>query len=388
MGKLWAHILIATCLGSAAAVAATDEVAPPSLEIVISVAEQKLALVKDGGLVRKYPISTSKFGLGDSYNSYKTPLGHLRVCDKIGNGLAAGSVLKSRSATGEVLPANAPGRDPIVTRILWLEGLESGNAAAKARGIYIHGTVEEAKLGQPVSYGCIRMRSHDVMELFDETPLGTPVEIIADHFPRFQKTPAKETLFASNVRPSTVVGPHGMVMVKTVPGGEPPMMAKAKPAPTLMLFADLKPATPPASKPVAGKPAEAPAKTLAKATAPEPIGLGPKVVLRAPPAAEPRVMFAMTDSILESDLHQPAKPAPAPAAPAAPPAPTVEHRVAEEAQTPRSVVLQVVAPIDPFLPANDAAARAPLDHLSTYLLNPPAPQFRLAFRAVVAAPDL
>ncbi len=79
MGKFWAHILIAASMGAVVVLAEDDAVAPPALEIVISVAEQKLALVKDGGLLRKYPISTSKFGLGDSYNSYKTPLGRLRV---------------------------------------------------------------------------------------------------------------------------------------------------------------------------------------------------------------------------------------------------------------------------------------------------------------------
>src|SRR5688572_23786502 len=128
---------------------------PP--EVIISVADQKLIVVRDGMWTHKFRISTSKFGLGDSYGSYKTPLGKLRVCDKIGAGLSAGSVIKRRHATGEILPVNAPGRDPIVTRILWLEGLEPSNEHAKARGIYIHGTVEESKIGDPVSYGCIRM---------------------------------------------------------------------------------------------------------------------------------------------------------------------------------------------------------------------------------------
>ena len=217
--NFWSHILIATCLGSVVVLAEDDAVAPPSLEIVISVAEQKLAVLKDGGLVRKYPISTSKFGLGDAYNSYKTPLGRLRVSDKIGDGLPYGSVLKSRNATGEILPVNAPGRDPIVTRILWLEGLESCNAAAKSRGIYIHGTVEESRLGQPVSYGCIRMRSVDVVELFDETPIGTPVEIIEARFPRFRKATAQPEILIASRETVTTVGPHGMITVKTVRGG-------------------------------------------------------------------------------------------------------------------------------------------------------------------------
>ena len=99
--------------------------ARPHVEIMISVAEQRLALVEDGVVVRKFRVSTSKFGLGDNFGSYKTPLGRLRVCGKLGEDLPEGAVFKRRNFSGEVLSVNARGRDPIVTRILWLEGAEA-----------------------------------------------------------------------------------------------------------------------------------------------------------------------------------------------------------------------------------------------------------------------
>lgn len=172
--------------------------AQPQTTLVISVAEQKLALLRDGGLLKKYPISTSKFGLGDEFGSYKTPLGRLRVCQKVGDDLTMGAVLKQRHATGEVLAPNSPGRDPIVTRIIWLDGLEPQNQRARSRGIYIHGTTEESKIGEPVSYGCIRMRSRDVVELFEEVPLDAEVRIIPEKLPRFPKyAPPKVQIIAA-----------------------------------------------------------------------------------------------------------------------------------------------------------------------------------------------
>src|SRR5205085_8589593 len=112
--------------------------------------------------------------------------------------LPCGSVIKHRSATGEVLSVNAPGRDPIVTRIIWLDGTEEQNKNAKARGIYIHGTVEEAKIGSPVSYGCIRMRSREVMELFDQVPVGTQVAIQQEKLPKYQRwTPPAPVIIAT-----------------------------------------------------------------------------------------------------------------------------------------------------------------------------------------------
>ena len=87
-------------------------------------------------------------------------------------------VFKGKRPTGEVLQPNAPGRDPIVTRILHLRGLESQNARAYDRGIYIHGTAEERLIGRPASYGCIRMRSRDVVKLYDAVSVGTKIEVL------------------------------------------------------------------------------------------------------------------------------------------------------------------------------------------------------------------
>jgi len=147
-------------------------------EIIISVPDQRLVIMENGVLVGHYPVSTSKFGLGDEPSSYATPLGMLEVAAKVGEGAPLGAVFKSQHFTGEILPPNAPGRDPIVTRILHLRGPDAGTARAYDRGIYIHGTPEEAKIGHPASYGCIRMRSCDVVRVFDAAPVGTKIAIV------------------------------------------------------------------------------------------------------------------------------------------------------------------------------------------------------------------
>jgi lipoprotein-anchoring transpeptidase ErfK/SrfK len=146
-------------------------------EIVISVKDQELAVLENGKATDRFAVSTSRFGVGDEPNSYKTPLGMLWVYDKIGDHLPEGAVIKNRSATGEVIPANARGRDPIVTRIIWLKGLFGGTTHAFERCIYIHGTPEETTLGRPVSWGCIRMRSADVLRVYGKVQVGTHVLI-------------------------------------------------------------------------------------------------------------------------------------------------------------------------------------------------------------------
>lgn len=149
--------------------------------LVVSVPEQKLYLFDaDGHKVASYRISTSKFGLGDVRSSYATPTGQLEVAVKIGHGAEPGTVFHHCRPTGEICPPNAPGRDPIVTRILCLRGLEQQNARALSRGIFIHGTADERHIGRPVSYGCIRMKSRDVVELFEQVRPGTRVEITTD----------------------------------------------------------------------------------------------------------------------------------------------------------------------------------------------------------------
>ncbi|MCX8494242.1 MAG: L,D-transpeptidase [Chthoniobacterales bacterium] len=152
-------------------------------EIIVSVKDQRLLLKTDGKPQAIYPVSTSRFGIGDRLGSYATPLGKFFVRMKIGMGQPLGAVFRSRRPTGEVLKPNAPGRDPIVTRILWLDGIEPANRNAFGRGIYIHGTPQESALGRPASYGCIRMRSKDVAVLCDRVGTGVTVRIINDHLP-------------------------------------------------------------------------------------------------------------------------------------------------------------------------------------------------------------
>jgi lipoprotein-anchoring transpeptidase ErfK/SrfK len=150
----------------------------PHHEIIVSVKDQRMLLKTDGKVAAVYPVSTSRFGLGDRLGSYATPVGKFLVRVKIGMGQPLGEVFHGRAPTGEVIKPNAPGRDPIVTRILWLDGTEPTNKNAFSRGIYIHGTPQEKLLGHPASFGCIRMRSTDVALLCDRIPTGATVRII------------------------------------------------------------------------------------------------------------------------------------------------------------------------------------------------------------------
>jgi lipoprotein-anchoring transpeptidase ErfK/SrfK len=147
-------------------------------QIVISTREQKLAVLDRGNLMTIYPVSTSKFGLGDWRGSRFTPLGQLEIAEKIGDNAPPGAVFKDRRRTGEIVLPDSPGRDPIVTRILWLRGLEPQNANAFTRDIYIHGTPEERLIGTRASYGCIRMRSSDIINLYDIVGIGAAVTIV------------------------------------------------------------------------------------------------------------------------------------------------------------------------------------------------------------------
>jgi lipoprotein-anchoring transpeptidase ErfK/SrfK len=170
-------------------VRAMTGVAVPNNQVIISVREQKLMLLQDGAKVATYPVSTSKFGLGDAWGRMTTPLGYLAVAQKIGDHAPTGAVFHNRRFTGEILLPNAPGRDPVITRIIWLRGLELQNAHAFSRCIYIHGTPEEKLIGRPASYGCIRMKSSDVASLYEQLPLGALVQIVPDKLPRLPKAP-------------------------------------------------------------------------------------------------------------------------------------------------------------------------------------------------------
>ena len=149
--------------------------------IIVSVADQAMNVYFRDQLIARYAVSTSQFGVGDNPGTCATPLGRLAVAKKIGDGAPLGTVFKDRKPTGEILTPNAPGRDPIVTRILWLKGLEPQNQNAFGRYIYIHGTPVENQIGKPASYGCIRMRSQDIIQLFATVGVGAAVEITEDH---------------------------------------------------------------------------------------------------------------------------------------------------------------------------------------------------------------
>src|SRR5436189_3465243 len=152
--------------------------------------------VQNGGKVATYPVSTSMFGLGDARGRMTTPLGYMAVEKKIGDNVPVGAVFHNRRPTGEILQPNAPGRDPIITRIIWLRGLEAENAHAYYRGIYIHGTPEEKTIGRPASYGCIRMKSSDVFSLYAQLSIGAIVQVTADHLPKVSRA-AKGTLVST-----------------------------------------------------------------------------------------------------------------------------------------------------------------------------------------------
>ena len=160
------------------------------MQIEIAIAAQTLTLRDDAGsVIAQYPVSTALKGVGEEKNSYRTPRGRHIVRAKIGAGAPIGSVFKGRRATGEVwtpaLGAQHPGRDFILTRILWLSGCEPGynrlgNLDSMQRYIYIHGTPDSEPMGTPQSHGCVRMRNRDVVALFDAVPVGTPVILLDD----------------------------------------------------------------------------------------------------------------------------------------------------------------------------------------------------------------
>ena len=155
--------------------------------IEISIAEQSLMLLPDGGReLRRYSVSTSRNGAGELEGSLCTPRGVHVVRAKIGAGQPFNAAFRGRRPTGEIwtpeLGERFPGRDWILTRILWLSGCEVGkNRLGKVdtmrRYIYIHGSPDTVPMGKPGSIGCIRMRNHDIVDLFDRVPAGTPVNI-------------------------------------------------------------------------------------------------------------------------------------------------------------------------------------------------------------------
>ena len=155
--------------------------------ININIDLQQLDLIDDNSsLIKRYSVSTAKNGVGETNGSYCTPRGRHIIRAKIGGGEAVNTVFVERRPTGEVyspdLARRFPGRDWILTRILWLSGCEPGhnrlgNVDTMRRAIYIHGSPDTATMGKPGSHGCVRMRNADIVELFDLVPVRTPVEI-------------------------------------------------------------------------------------------------------------------------------------------------------------------------------------------------------------------
>src|SRR5436853_6395584 len=145
-------------------------------EIHVSIRDQLLTLKDDETEVRTYPVSTSRFGIGTEQGSFKTPIGRFRVAEKIGDEMPAGTIFRSRVELkpGEPLP---PTEDLVMSRILWLDGLDEHNANTRERFIYIHGTRHEDKIGIPDSHGCVRMRNTDVAELFALVDEGAQIII-------------------------------------------------------------------------------------------------------------------------------------------------------------------------------------------------------------------
>ena len=158
-----------------------------SLRILINIGAQTLQLLDDDGILREYPVSTGALGVGEQNGSFKTPRGRHLIRARIGDGMAENTVFVRRRPTGEgwtpELHEQHPGRDWILTRILWLSGCEPGvnrlgEVDTMRRYIYIHGSPDITRMGTPGSHGCIRMRNADVIDLFDRVPIHTPVEII------------------------------------------------------------------------------------------------------------------------------------------------------------------------------------------------------------------
>src|SRR4029453_536853 len=144
--------------------------------IHVSIRDQQLTVKENEQPIRTYPVSTSRFGIGTEEGSFKTPSARFCVAHKIGGDMQSGTVFVGRMPlqADEALP---PAEDLVMSRILWLDGLDEQNANTRDRFIYINGTKHEDKIGNPASHGCVRMRNEDVVELFDLVDEGAHVTI-------------------------------------------------------------------------------------------------------------------------------------------------------------------------------------------------------------------
>jgi hypothetical protein len=178
---------IIACPGISQELAPSISGNPPGIWIQVDVSEQSLSLFLRDSLIRRYPVSTSKFGIGNLENSFQTPLGWHRIREKIGQDEPIGAIFTARKSTQKQAviftdSTDAP-NDLITTRILRLEGCEpgfnqGGNRDSYHRCIYIHGTQEEGLIGSPASHGCIRMKNKDIIDLFNRVNENIFVKIV------------------------------------------------------------------------------------------------------------------------------------------------------------------------------------------------------------------
>jgi L,D-transpeptidase YbiS len=147
--------------------------------LIVDVGHQKASLWEGHTLKGVFTISTAKRGLGSTPNSGCTPTGTLRVAEKFGEGMPLGTIFKDRVAVGQWDGRDIEGRDMILSRILWLEGMEPTNQTTHDRYIYLHGTSHESKLGTPNSEGCIVFANKDIVKVFDALEVGDTVKVLA-----------------------------------------------------------------------------------------------------------------------------------------------------------------------------------------------------------------
>lgn len=147
-------------------------------ELIVVVSEQQVHLLEDGRLIKSYPASTSKYGLGTEEGSNCTPLGRFYICEKYGRTAPLNTIFRGRRPEGIWNSEVDSEHDFILTRIFRLASDEETLSNTYQRYIYFHGTNQETLLGQPASHGCVRMGNQDIQELFSLVPVGTPVQII------------------------------------------------------------------------------------------------------------------------------------------------------------------------------------------------------------------
>ena len=150
----------------------------PEISVRVGIAEQVAVVESVGVEIRRYPVSTSRLGTGFEPGSHKTPTGNFVIREKIGADAPVGTVFKGRVPTGEIVTDfKSETGDLVLTRILRIDGLDEANRNTMERYIYFHGTNQEHLIGTPASHGCIRMRTADLLDLFDLTREGTHVFI-------------------------------------------------------------------------------------------------------------------------------------------------------------------------------------------------------------------